>query len=289
MKKILALAVTSLLMISVMMACGNSSEELVVETGNESAEDVATVNLEDGIYMVNFDTDSSMFHVNDVMEGKALMTVESGHATVHLVLTSKNIVNLYLGFAEDAQKDGAELIQPVVEEVTYPDGMVEEVNAFDVLVPVIDEEFDLALIGTKGKWYDHKVSVTNAVPYVESNVADADSEDTVSSDEVADDEVSEITMVNVSLEGGSGKATIESPANVVACDDGYLLTIIWSSPNYDYMIVGDEKYLPINTEGNSTFEIPVATFDEPLNVVADTVAMSKPHEIEYTITFADYK
>ena len=63
-------------------------------------------------------------------------------------------------------------------------------------------------------------------------------------------------------------------------------TIVWSSPNYDYMLVDGEKYLPTNTEGNSTFEIPVTALDTPLDVVGDTVAMSTPHEIEYTLTFA---
>ena len=75
----------------------------------------------------------------------------------------QNIVNLYPGLAEDAQKDGAELLQPVTDTVTYKDGTSEEVNGFDVPVPAIDEEFDLALIGTKGVWYDHKVSVSNPV------------------------------------------------------------------------------------------------------------------------------
>ena len=62
-------------------------------------------------------------------------------------------------------------------------------------------------------------------------------------------------------------------------------TIVWSSPNYDYMLVDGEKYLPTNTEGNSTFEIPVAALDTALDVTADTVAMSTPYEIEYTLTF----
>ena len=71
-------------------------------------------------------------------------------------------MNLYPGLAEDAQKDGAKLIQPTTEEVTYSDGSKEEVYAFDVPVEALDQEFDLALIGTKGKWYDHKVSVSDA-------------------------------------------------------------------------------------------------------------------------------
>ena len=62
-------------------------------------------------------------------------------------------------------------------------------------------------------------------------------------------------------------------------------SVEWSSPNYDYMLVDGEKFLPVNTEGNSVFDIPVAAFDEPVTVIGDTVAMSKPHEIEYTLTF----
>lgn len=109
-----------------------------------------------------------MFHVNEAYDGKGILTVENGQMTIHVSMPSKNIVNLYLGSAEDAQKDGAELIQPVTDTVTYSDGTTEEVNGFDVPVPVIDEEFDLALIGKKGVWYDHKVSVSNPVAVEET-------------------------------------------------------------------------------------------------------------------------
>ena len=118
--------------------------------------------LEDGVYTADFNTDSSMFHVNEFYEGKGTLTVKDGQMTIHVVMPSKNIVNLYEGLAEDAQKDGAELLQPTVETVDFGDGTEpEEANAFDVPVPALDEEFDLALIGTKGVWYDHKVSVSN--------------------------------------------------------------------------------------------------------------------------------
>ncbi len=63
--------------------------------------------------------------------------------------------------AEDAQKDGAVLLEPTEDEVTYSDGTTEKVAGFDIPVPALDEEFDVALIGTKGKWYDHKVKVTS--------------------------------------------------------------------------------------------------------------------------------
>ena len=104
--------------------------------------------LEDGIYSADFETDSSMFRVNETCDGKGK-------------LTSQSIVNLFPGTAEDAQKDGAELLLPTVDTVTYEDGISEEVNGFDVPVPALDEPFNLALIGTKGKWYDHEVIVSN--------------------------------------------------------------------------------------------------------------------------------
>ena len=118
--------------------------------------------LADGTYSAKFDTDSSMFHVNEAYDGRGTLTVKNGKMTLHIVMPSQNIVNLFLGTAEDAQKDGAKLIQPTTEEVTYSDGSKEEVYAFDVPVEALDQEFDLALIGTKGKWYDHKVSVSDA-------------------------------------------------------------------------------------------------------------------------------
>ena len=100
-------------------------------------------------------------HVNEAYEGKGTLTVEDGQMTIHVSLVSKNIVNLFAGTAEDAQKDGAEIIAPSTDTVKYSDGMSEEVYGFDIPVPALDQEFDVALLGTKGTWYDHKVSVSN--------------------------------------------------------------------------------------------------------------------------------
>ena len=137
--------------------------EAVAEVQEDTAQ-TTEATLPDGTYDAEFSTDSSMFHVSEACDGKGVLTVKNGQMTIHVSLASKKILNLYPGLAEDAQKDGAELLQPVVETVDYNDGEpAEEVNAFDVPVPAIDEEFDLALIGTKGKWYDHKVSVSNPV------------------------------------------------------------------------------------------------------------------------------
>ena len=89
--------------------------------------------------------------------------------------------------------------------------------------------------------------------------------------------------IEVQLTGGSGRASITSPAILQVQDEKAVIEIEWSSPNYDYMTLDGETYLPVNTEGNSVFELPVTAFDTEVSVTADTTAMSVPHEIEYTI------
>ena len=185
----------------------------------------------------------------------------------HVSLASKKIVNLYLGTAADAPQHEADWLQPTVDTVTYADGSSEEVYGYDIPVQAVDADFALALIGTKGTWYDHTVRVANAVP----TAADAPADGSYT--------------CAVTLEGGSGRATVESPAVLTVTDGAMTATLVWSSPNYDYMLVDGEKYLPVNSEGNSVFEIPVAALDTALCVTADTVAMSTPHEIDYTLTF----
>lgn len=231
--------------------------------------------LQDGVYTADFQTDSSMFRVSEACDGKGILTVKDGEMTIHISLGSKKIVNLYPGLADDAEKDGAKLLEPTVDTVTYSDGLTEEVNGFDVPVLVLDEEFDLALIGTKGTWYDHKVSVSNPEPLEE---AEAQTEGLEGLEDGS-------YTIDLTFEGGSGKAQILSPATITVSGEDVMATLKWNSPNYDYMMVDGEKYLPINTEGDSVFELPVIAFDEPVAVIGDTVAMSKPHEIEYTITF----
>lgn len=136
-------------------------EELGTSAASNS--DTTDAVLEDGTYEAEFKTDSGMFHVNEANDRKGVLTVKDGQMSIHISLTSKNIVNLFVGKAADAKKDGAELLQPTTDTVTYDDGTTEEVNGFDVPVKALDKDFDLALIGTKGKWYDHTVSVTNPV------------------------------------------------------------------------------------------------------------------------------
>mgnify|MGYP000141621524 FL=1 len=245
----------------------------------ETAETVSTeiaqdkAQLPDGVYTAEFSTDSSMFHVSEACDGKGTLTVKDGVMTIHISLGSKKILNLYPGLAEDAAKDGAVLLAPTTDTVTYSDGMTEEVYGFDVPVPVIGEEFDLALIGTKGKWYDHKVKVSDPVAEGAADTFDLSAVEDGS------------YTIELTMEGGSGRASIQSPAQLAIADGAATATLEWSSPNYDYMLVNGEKYLPVNTEGNSVFEVPVEALDAPLTMIGDTVAMSTPHEVEYTVTF----
>lgn len=189
-KKIVTLLGMTVLACTLAVGCGSSgsqpseTEETVSEETADTAEDTASeetaesaekteseapeVALEDGVYTAEFDTDSGMFHVSEACDGKGTLTVQDGAMTIHVSLASKNIVNLYPGLAEDAQKEGAEVLEPTTDSVTYSDGITEEVYGFDVPVPTLDEEFDLALLGTKGTWYDHKVIVSNPEPAEEA-------------------------------------------------------------------------------------------------------------------------
>ena len=97
--------------------------------------------------------------------------------------------------------------------------------------------------------------------------------------------VNGLYQVEVVLSGGSGRATVESPAQLRVESGQAVATIVWSSSNYDYMIVDGVRYEPLTTEEHSTFEIPIDGFDCDMPVTADTVAMSEPHEIDYTLRF----
>lgn len=92
--------------------------------------------------------------------------------------------------------------------------------------------------------------------------------------------------INVSMTGGSGKASIESPTLLIVKGGKFYARITWSSSNYDYMIVDGRKYLNESEKDvNSSFTIPVSVVDEDFTVIADTLAMGTPHEIEYQLHF----
>ena len=230
--------------------------------------------LADGVYQASFSTDSSMFHANEACDGKGVLTVQNGQMRIYVTLAGKGIVNLFPGTAEDARKPGAEWLQPTLETVHYSDGTTDEANAFLIPVPYLDEEFDVALVGKKGTWYDHKVSVSDPQPLAD---------DTAESEVPADGSYT----VEAVLQGGSGKASVQSPARLTVENGAMTATVIWSSKNYDRMIVNGQEYAPTYENGLSCFTIPVSALGTPLPVQAETTAMSQPHMIDYTLTFSN--
>lgn len=204
-----------------------------------------------------------MFHANESKKDRGTLTVINGRMNFHVTLAGKSILNLYLGKAEDAKNNEAEWLKPTKDKVVHEDGLTDTAFGFDIPVKKLDREFDLALIGKKGIWYDHKVSVTDVAEREKLPSGQYD--------------------VDVLLTGGSGKAKIMSPSSMKITNDAAFLTVVWTSSSYDYMIVGGKKYLNQTPGEKSTFTFPVADMTKPFAVIADTTAMGTPHEIEYII------
>lgn len=280
--KLFLIIISGILAVGSFSACQSKQADETSSQSTSVSSQTAEAELPDGEYSADFDTDSTMFHVNEADNGKGVLTVKDGKMTIHVSLASKGILNLFVGTAEDAQKDGAVLLEPTEDTVKYSDGTSDTVYGFDIPVEKLDEEFDVALIGKKGKWYDHKVSVSNAEKLDESTAENA--EERSSSESTADVQQAEVT-----LEGGSGKASIQSPADIIVEEGQMYAKIVFSSTHYDYMIVDGEKYTNENEGGNSTFTVPIPSADCDIDVTADTTAMSTPHEIDYTLHFKSVK
>lgn len=141
-----------------------SSGTAVTPASAEQEPGVKKDSLEDGVYKVDVETDSNMFHINEAMEDKGFLSVEKGKWLLHITLPSKNIVNMYMGTAEEAEaaeEKGEALIEPVTDTVTYSDGTTEEVHGFVFPIDKLGEPITVAIIGTKGKWYTHEIIVSN--------------------------------------------------------------------------------------------------------------------------------
>ena len=251
-----------------------SEEELSSrkEVGREGMEPVTADQLENGSWPIEVDTDTSMFRVAD-----AILMVDNGTMTAKLTLGGKGYEKLYMGTAEEAAA-AADADCAFYEE--NADGSF----AYTVAVPVLNAEVDCAAWSIrKEKWYGHKI-VFEADSLPEGAVKKLSAAWTEEAPAAVDKKDGTYT-VNVTLTGGTGKASVTSPAKVTVQGNTATAEIAWSSPNYDYMVAGGQKYLPVNSEGNSVFSIPITAFDAPVTVLADTTAMSVPHEIEYQLVF----
>ena len=237
--------------------------------GTEGMTPVLASELRDGVYQIQVDSSSSMFRIE-----ACELTVKDGSMTADMKMGGTGYLKLYMGTGEEAAKAPEEKMIPFEEAA---DGS----HHFTVPVEALDKELDCAAFSKKkGKWYD-RVLVFRADSLPADALTDA-AQVTAESLGLADG----CYTVEVSMEGGSGRVSVESPAKLVVKDQKAVAEVVWSSPNYDYMKVGEEKFLPVNQGGEtSVFEIPVTVFDRKMAVAADTTAMSTPHEIEYTLLF----
>lgn len=224
--------------------------------------------LKDGSYSVQVDSSSSMFRITE-----CTLVVEDGNMQAAMTMGGTGYLKVYMGTGEEAQKADEQSYIPYVEQ---EDGT----HSFTVPVEALDMGINCAAFSkNKEAWYD-RVLVFRA----DSLPVEAFADGVISTAETLGLEDGSYS-IEVSLSGGSGKSSVESPAKLQIENGAASATIVWSSSNYDYMKVNDEKFEMINTEGNSTFTIPVLYFDRGMAVIADTIAMSQPHEIEYTLTF----
>lgn len=229
---------------------------------SESAAELRPVSasgLHSGTYAITVDSSSSMFRVTD-----CALTVADGQMTAAMTMSGTGYLYVYPGTAgEAATASDADYI-PFTETA---DGA----HTFTIPVAALNTDIPCAAFSkNRQTWYDRTLLFR------------ADSLPREAFAEILPD--GDYT-VSVTLDGGSGRASVTSPAALTVRDGAYTARIAWSSPNYDYMRVDGEQYFPVNTDGNSVFEIPVAAFDTPLTVFADTTAMSQPHEIEYSLLF----
>lgn len=287
MKKLILTAVCLLCICTAMTGCQNSknnssgkeksssendSQQVTVppeKVGFDGMKPIVADSLNEGEYHISVDSSSSMFKIADCI----LRVDKDKNMTADIMISSKSYDYLFMGTGEQALADSGENF------ISYTVNS-EDQSVFTVPVEALDKEIQCAALSAKKQeWYD-RILVFRA----DSLPDEAFSEsryNTVESLGISDGEYT----VEVALEGGSGRTSVQSPAKLTVKDNTATAEIIFSSNSFDYMVVDGEKYLPVSMEENSIFGIPVIGFDYKMPVSADTTAMSQPHEIEYTLYF----
>lgn len=285
MKKILTFILTISVALTILTGCGSKdnnspqdeppiNETLEQNTTNEEneqennadnntesetskAKPVYANQIEDGTYKIEVSSSSSMFRIID-----AQLTVKCEKMWAVLTLNGTGYEKLYMGTGEEALTDTDDNCIYFIED---PQGKY----TYEVPVEALNEDINCAAWSIrKEEWYDRVlVFDSSMIP-----------ENAITNSSVPDG----IYTAEATISGGSGKASIESPADIIEKNGTMTAVITWSSPNYEYMLVDGVYYYPVNTNGNSTFEIPVS-MDKDIEVTAQTVAMSTPHEIEYIL------
>lgn len=224
--------------------------------------------LKDGVYQIEAESSSQMFQIEE-----CTLTVADGKMTALMTMGGKGYLKLYMGTGEEAlQASESDYISFVEAE----DGR----HTYEIPVEALDCGIACSAFSkNREKWYDRTlVFLASSLPldvYKELKLT-----------AVEDLQLEDGTYtVEVSLEGGSGKTRVESPAMLYIEEGLAMAEITFGSANYDYVIADGEKCLLLNEEGNSSFLIPVAGFDYNLPITVDSIAIGKPRELDYTIRF----
>lgn len=238
------------------------------EVGFEGMTEVNIKELNMGNYNVSVDSSSSMFKI-----AGCILHVSDHDMIADIIIDSKSYDALYMG-TEDEAKNAAES-----DRITYTTNEKGQ-SVFTVPVEALDKEIQCAALSAKKQeWYGRTlVFRADSLPdtaFKEARYATAESL------KLEDGEYN----IDVKLEGGSGKASVESPAKLTVKDGKATAKIVWSSDKYDKMVVNYLEYTPEIAGGHSVFEIPVGGFDYRMHIEAETTAMSEPHMIEYTLYF----
>lgn len=287
MKKIILTAVCLLCVCISMTACknnkNNSSEKAISsseietshvtapqsEVGYDGMQAIGADSLNVGEYHISVDSSSSMFKIADCI----LKVDKDKNMTADIIINSKSYDYLFMGTAEQAISDDEENF------ISYTVNNADQ-SVFTVPIEALDKEIQCAALSAKKQeWYDRTlVFRADSLPdeaFFESRY------NNIESLNISDGDYT----VEVTLEGGSGHTSVQSPAKLTVKDNAVTAEIVFSSNKYDYMMVNGEKYLPVSMEENSIFEIPITGFDYKMPVSADTTAMSQPYEVEYTLYF----
>ena len=256
--------------------------------------------IEDGTYPVKVVSTSAFFKIIE-----AELTVQGDDMTASITIGSRSYLYVYMGTAEQAGNAS--------EGDWLPGDEGQRFTVFTIPVPALNAPFECAAYSRNRQlWYDRQLLIdASALPaealsfelpdyaLIEKAVSDFEADGDLSLDDGEAEAVQQAPpepvalprsdgeySIEVNLAGGSGRANVSSPTLLTVREGRAYARLLWSSPYYDYMVIGDTIYNNLTTDGgNSTFEIPVTEMDAPMPVIADTTAMGDPLEIEYTLTF----
>lgn len=268
-KRIFALALVLMLSVCGLaeVAGGDATVE-AVDVVEEGMTPISGDQIRDGVYPVIVNSSSSMFNVV-----ACTLTVQDGVMTATMTMGGTGYLKVFMGTGEEALNAAEEDFIPYEEDA---DG----VHSFTVPVPALDAPVDCAAFSKrKEMWYERQLLFrADSLPL---DAFDESALTTVSALGLADGQYT----VEAQLVGDTGKAGVESPAQLRVENGEAFVTVVWGTRKYANMRVDGELVPAVETDGNAAFEMPVRCFDWNLGVTVDSTALGKPVEMSYAIRF----